>query len=132
MSAIKDNSYTIELNGKKYRLLFTLNAMDEMQDKFGGYDKLSEAFDQSNPNMFKDLRWMLTLLINEGLEDGETEFTEKQVGKLVHMGNLPQIKDGIFRAFGRSVTGGNEAKTDDGQKEETENEEGNMNAAQGL
>ena len=35
--------------------------------KFGGYDKLSEVFNKDNPNLFKDTRWLLTLLINEAL-----------------------------------------------------------------
>ena len=36
------------LNGKEYSLLFSLNALDEMQDRFGGYDKLAEVFNDSN------------------------------------------------------------------------------------
>lgn len=91
MSAIKDGRMPVELNGKTYYLLFSLNALDEMQDRFGGYDKLDKAFDQSNPTMIKDLRWLLTLIINEGMEEGETPLTEQQVGKLIHIGNLPQI-----------------------------------------
>lgn len=47
----------VELNGKTYYLLFSLNALDEMQDRFGGYDKLDKAFDQSNPTMIKDLQY---------------------------------------------------------------------------
>ena len=85
MSAIKDGRMPVELNGKTYYLLFSLNALDEMQDRFGGYDKLDKAFDQSNPNMIKDLRWLLTLIINEGMEEGETPLTELQVGKLIHI-----------------------------------------------
>ena len=54
----------MELNGKEYHLLFSLNALDEMQDRFGGYDNLNVAFDSNNPNMIKDLRWLLTLVIN--------------------------------------------------------------------
>ena len=67
MSAIKDGGYTVELKGKEYRLLFTLNALDEIQTKFGGYDKLNEIFNQSNPDWVKDTKWLLTMLINEGL-----------------------------------------------------------------
>ena len=85
MSAIKDGRMPVELNGNTYYLLFSLNALDEMQDRFGGYDKLDKAFDQSNPTMIKDLRWLLTLIINEGMEEGETPLTEQQVGKLIHI-----------------------------------------------
>ena len=118
----------VELNGKTYYLLFSLNALDEMQDRFGGYDKLDKAFDQSNPTMIKDLRWLLTLIINEGMEEGETPLTEQQVGKLIHIGNLPQIKDAIFSAFAYSTNGGEEKETADGEADTTE--EGNRVAVQ--
>lgn len=122
MSAIKDGRFPVELGGKEYHLLFSLNALDEMQDRFGGYDKLDKAFDQSNPNMIKDLRWLLTLVINEGLEEGEQELTEKQVGKLIHIGNLPLIKDAIFNAFVYSTNGGEERDDTDREDNETEGE----------
>lgn len=116
------------LNGKEYYLLFSLNALDEMQDRFGGYDKMDKAFDRSNPNMIKDLRWLLTLVINEGMEEGQEPLTEKQVGRFIHMGNMPQIKDAIFAAFVYSVNGGEEKAAG----EEAEDlEEGNTAAVQG-
>ena len=43
MGALKSGAFPVELNGKEYGLLFSLNALDEVQEKFGGYDKLSEA-----------------------------------------------------------------------------------------
>ena len=57
MSALKDGGYTVTLKGKEYRLLFTLNALDEIQGKFGGYDKLNEVFNQNNPDWVKDTKW---------------------------------------------------------------------------
>lgn len=128
MSAIKDGRMPVELNDKTYYLLFSLNALDEMQDRFGGYDKLDKAFDQSNPTMIKDLRWLLTLIINEGMEEGETPLTEQQVGKLIHIGNLQQIKDAIFSAFVYSANGGEEKEAADGEADTTE--EGNRVAVQ--
>lgn len=113
------------LNGKEYHLLFSLNVLDEMQDRFGGYDKLDKAFDSNNPNMIKDLRWLLALVINEGMEEGEKQLTEAQVGKMIHLGNLPQIKDAIFAAFVYSANGGEEKKA--GEEIEDENE-GNRTA----
>lgn len=125
MSAIKDGRLPVELNGKEYHLLFSLNILDAMQDRFGGYDKLDKAFDSSNPNMIKDLRWLLTLVINEGMEEGKELLTELQVGKMIHLGNLQQIKDAIFAAFVYSMNGGEEKVTT-----EEETEEGNTAAVQ--
>lgn len=116
----------MELNGKEFYLLFSLNALDEMQERFGGYDNLDKAFDKNNSDMIKDMRWLLTLIINEGLEEGEQPLTEKQVGKLIHIGNLNQIKDAIFSAFAYSVNGGEEPEKTAGAA----GTEGNTAAAQ--
>ena len=43
MSAIKNGVYTVTLKGKEYGILFSLNALDEVQGRFGGYDKLEDA-----------------------------------------------------------------------------------------
>lgn len=122
MSAIKDSGYAIELKGKEYRLLFTLNALDEIQTRFGGYDKLNKVFDQNNPNWVKDTRWLLTLLINEGiLEEDENAETmkEERVGRLIHVGNLEQIQQAIFASFAKGTAGDgeDEQETMEGQEE---------------
>ena len=59
MGALKSGAFPVELNGKEYGLLFSLNALDEVQEKFGGYDKLSEVFNKDNPNLFKDTKSMI-------------------------------------------------------------------------
>ena len=126
MSAIKDGGYTVELKGKEYRLLFTLNALDEIQTKFGGYDKLNEIFNQSNPDWVKDTKWLLTLLINEGLleEDENAEIMEEQkVGRLIHVGNLAEVQRAIFASFAAGTAG-------DGENEEEREEAGEMKAGQ--
>lgn len=42
MSAIRDGRYPVELD-KERKLLFDLNVLDEVNDKFGGMEKLGEA-----------------------------------------------------------------------------------------
>ena len=99
MGALKSGAFPVELNGKEYGLLFSLNALDEVQEKFGGYDKLSEVFNKDNPNLFKDTRWLLTLLINEALlaEDENAQLLEeKRVGRLIHAGNLQEVQNAMF------------------------------------
>ena len=130
MSAIKDGRYPINLNGKEYYLLFSLNALDALQDKYGGYDKLGEIFDSNNKDIFKDLRWLLTMLINEGLEDDEPQLTEQRVGKLIH---LSEIKTAIYKSFAYGVNGGEQPETEEteaGAENDTEDDEGNRQSAQ--
>lgn len=52
MGALKSGAFPVELNGKEYGLLFSLNALDEVQEKLGGYDKLSEVFNKDNPRRY--------------------------------------------------------------------------------
>ena len=130
MSAVKDGGYVVTLKGKDYRLLFTLNALDEIQTKFGGYDKLNEIFNQSNPDWVKDTKWLLTLLINEGLleEDENAEIMEEQrVGRLIHVGNLAEVQRAIFASFAAGTAGDGE---NTGETEEEREEAGEMKAGQ--
>lgn len=133
MSAIKDGRYPITLNGKDYYLLFSLNALDALQDKYGGYDKLSDIFREDNKDIFKDLRWLLTMLINEGLEDDEEPLTEQRVGKLIHLGNIGMIKTAIYKSFAYGVNGGEQPETEEteaGAENDTKDDEGNKQSAQ--
>ena len=124
MSAIKDGRYKVELNGKAYYMLFSLNVLDEIQDRFGGYDKLDEALGESK-DMIKNIRWLFTILLNEGREDGEPELTEKEVGRLIHVGNLNDIKGAIFNAFAYGAAGDENTESAD-----DEGDEGNRQSAQ--
>lgn len=112
MSVIKDGRYPVEIGGKTYHLLFSLNALDELQDKFGGYDKLAEAMSQDNKDWIKNTKWLLAMLINEGAEEGEPEVTERQVGRMIHTGNITEIQETMLKAFsvGTSGTAEPEAK----------------------
>ena len=114
-----------------FYLLFSLNALDALQDKYGGYDKLSDIFNENNKDIFKDLRWLLTMLINEGLEDDEPELTEQKVGKLIHLGNIGMIKTAIYKSFAFGVNGGEEQTEEtEAGADDTEDDEGNRQSAQ--
>lgn len=129
MRAIKDGGAAVTLKGEKYRLLFTLNALDELQEKFGGYNKLNEVFDKNNPDWVKDTRWLLTLLINEGLQEEDEAaslLTEQQVGRMIHIGNLGEVQRAIYASFAEGTAGGGE-DAGEGDREET----GETGAGQG-
>lgn len=111
---------------KERHLLFSLNAIDEMQDKFGGFDRLDKVL--SGKDSIKNLRWLLTVLLNEGAEEGEAELTEKQVGKLIHTGNFSEVKSAIFKAFSMGNNGTAEPPESD---EEDDGEDDEKNAEAG-
>ena len=56
---------------------FTLNAIDDIQDKFDiSIENLTELFDNSKTNI-KAIRYLLTVLINEGIDYKNDETGEK-------------------------------------------------------
>ena len=97
---------------KERHLLFSLNAIDEMQDKFGGFDRLDTVL--SGKDSIKNLRWLLTVLLNEGAADDEEPLTEKQVGKLIH-GQQRNARTARTGRRGRGRRRGHRKKRNSGQ-----------------
>ena len=128
MSAIKDGRVPITLDRERH-LLFSLNAIDEMQDKFGGFDRLDKVL--SGKDSIKNLRWLLTLLLNEGADEGEEMLTEKQVGKLIHTGNFLEVKSSIFKAFSLGNNGTEEPPARDDEEDDEEDTDNEKNATAG-
>lgn len=116
MSAIRDGRYPVELDRER-KLLFDLNVLDEVNDRFGGVEKLGDAL--QGKESARNLRWLLTLMLNEGRDEGEPELTEKQVGKMVHAGNLADARLAIMKA----ITIGNRGTIE--ENAEDEDDEGN-------
>ena len=130
MSAIKDGRYPVNIGGKERHLLFSLNALDEIQDKFGGYDKLAEVFNQDNKEWIKNTKWLLALLVNEGAEEGEPEVTEKQVGRWIHTGNIVEVKSAILKAFAVGTNGNNNTQEEEPGVTSDGEDEGNAESGQ--
>lgn len=144
MSAIKDARYTVTLD-KERHLYFSLYVMDEMQDKFGGFDKLDQAM--KGKQALENVCWILTRLLNEGaaltafLESGDISKAEKIderiVKLLVNPSNINEMKTAIFKAFslGNSGTAEPPARDDEEEEEEEEDDgednENGKNAAAG-
>lgn len=129
MSALQNGAYPITLNGKEYGLLFSLNALDAIQEKFGGYDKLGEIFDRSSKDLFKNVKWLFALLINEArLADDENAelLAEERVGRMITARNMGEIQNAIYAAFAKGTAGD---KVETGEDEE-ESEEGETKAGQ--
>lgn len=127
MSAIKDGRLPITLD-KERHLLFSLNVLDELQDKAGGYDKLDVFL--SGKDLFKNLRWLLTLLINEGADEKEEPLSEKQVGKLIHSGNFVEMQNAIYKAFAKGSNGDDQTEEHIEDSDE-EDDEKNSQSGQG-
>lgn len=81
----------ISVNEKEYPLVFNLNVMEKIQDKYETLEKWGELTDGKTQELnVKALKFGITEMINEGVdienENLETKrafVTEKQVGRII-------------------------------------------------
>ena len=57
----------IEIAGKEYPLNFSKKAMKEMSAKYGGIEKIGDAFSGDAVKALDEVVWMLHLLIEQGV-----------------------------------------------------------------
>ena len=82
---VKPTTNTVVLrDGKQRTIRYDLNAMAEMEDRYGSVDKAFEALDS---NSIKAVRFMLWA----GLIHEDPDLTEKQVGGLIDMQYLGDL-----------------------------------------
>ena len=124
MSIIRDGRCPITLD-KERKIIFDLNVLDEVNDKFGGLNDLGEKL--SGKEGPRNMRWLATVMLNEAIEENETPLTEKQVGRMIHSGNLAYVKTAIFRCIAVGNVGEDAAKETEESEEENE---GNAAAGQ--
>lgn len=90
---IKSKEVKITLNdGVERTLKFDLNAMAELEDKYGTVDA---AFEQLDKNSIKALRFILWA----GLVHEDASLTEMQVGSLIDMKLMQEVAGTLGKAF---------------------------------
>ena len=115
MSDLRPHGVKINLGGEEYQLLFTINAIDEIQTEmnlplFEAISKVAGAADGStNPETLKAFRKVLTIL----LQDAGADLTEKDVGRIVTWGDFRDYAGAILEAFGISLPEPSEDDDDD-------------------
>lgn len=92
MVNFKDTTKEFEYQGKKYVLAFNLNAMADIEDKYGSVAKWGEMVDASDIKKvnISALRFGLMCMINEGIDienekngTHEAFITERQAGRII-------------------------------------------------
>lgn len=90
---MKEISKTLEYKGKEYKLVFNLNVMEVIQDKYGtleNWGKLTDGTGNDGEPNAKAVIFGITAMLNEGIdidneENGTEEkmLTNKQVGRMI-------------------------------------------------
>lgn len=90
---MKEISKEFEYKGKKYKLVFNLNVMEVIQDKYGtleNWGKLTDGAENDGEPNAKAVIFGITAMLNEGIDienegNGTEEkmLTNKQVGRMI-------------------------------------------------
>lgn len=90
---MKEISKTLEYKGKTYKVVFNLNVMEVIQDKYGtleNWGKLTDGAENDGEPNAKAVIFGITAMLNEGIdidneENGTKEkmLTNKQVGRMI-------------------------------------------------
>ncbi len=110
---MKNKIIHIDVKDKKIPLIFNLNVMEEIQEKYGSLEKWSEATQGDAEPMIKNLKAGVMAMINEAIdieneENGtnETPLSEKQVGRVLSEVGLEEITKKIHEITVASTDSG--------------------------
>lgn len=109
----------LETESEKYPLVFSLNVMEAIQDKYGSIDKWSSLIQKNGEPDIKALKFFMTEAINEGIEieneknnEKRKSVTSKQVGRILTEVGLSGTANKIMTTISESI------QTDDTSKNE--------------
>lgn len=104
MSDLNPKGMEIELGGTKYKMLLTINVIDDLQDQFDApISDILELLDDGR-KQFKVIKALLSAMINEGIDEFDPScphVTERLIGRKLDMQELSaaDAREKIFGAF---------------------------------
>lgn len=105
LKSIKNNTVAIKLlDGKERTLRYTLNAMTELEDRYGSVE---EAFKQLEEGRIKAVRCVLWA----GLIHEDPTLTELEVGNLIDMRYMSDLMNSMNNAIDNDMPESNEQES---------------------
>jgi hypothetical protein len=105
IKSVKPRVKTITLNdGVEREVRFTLNAMAELEERYGSVDAAFKAVDEGSVKAARCVLWA-------GLMEAHPELTEQQVGSLIDIQLMKDIMDSVAEAVSDDMP---EADTNEG------------------
>ncbi len=118
----------LETETEKYPLVFSLNVMESIQDKYGSIEKWSRLIQREGEPDIKALKFFMTEAINEGIEIENEKNTEKRkpitlkkVGRILTEVGLSGTANKIMTTISESIQAENAPKNEFTTKNQTEN-----------
>ena len=108
---MKDYKFELETEGKKYKLVFNLNVMQEIQEEYETLEKWGELTDGTSGEVnVKALIFGLTAMMNEAIEiendekgTNEPLLTKKQVGRIITKAGVNESAEKLNKAIVEST-----------------------------
>lgn len=134
MRELRPEGVEIEFGGREYRLLFTLNVVDEIQEHYDSgmflvlkrlfptkeTEETENEFDRKRRDSDRVLRYILTTLINEDIDMQNEDCDEKHphvderyVGRRITGRNKVRIVEAVIQAFVGESGNETEEETED-------------------
>ena len=123
---MKDIMDTLKYKDKEYELIFDLNVLQEMQDKYGTMTKcLDEAYGKKTGEpSIKAIAFLVTAMMNEAIDikneekgTNEPPVTEKMANRMLsefmrNSGDLSALVSKIDDLMAKSLQGGEDSKNE--------------------
>jgi hypothetical protein len=116
MRDLRPKGIEINIDGKQRSLLFTINVIDELQERYdlAIYEVIQKLFSEEEKDKkesYKVLKCITTVLINEDVaihndesEEKWEEVTEKYIGRKLTIENMGYVAILILKAYQNSLT----------------------------
>lgn len=130
MSDLRPRGVKCEIGGQERNLLFTINAIDSIQEKCNAplFDAIKYVAMAASGKMDHDTlvqyRAIVTVLLND---ENDGALTEKEVGKMITIENYRSVADRVLNAFGISMPDPDEG---DDMEDDEEDEHPNVETGQ--
>ena len=115
MNAIIDNkkNNTIEIDGEKYELVASLDALAEITERYDGIDNMTAVLkgDKDPGKQFREIIWIITLFANQPIimhnykcpGDPKELLTEKFVGLFADPSKIKNANSLIFNTINKGM-----------------------------
>jgi hypothetical protein len=92
VKTLLNKGVTVELGGKQYILKYDLNAFAEIEDLHGSISDILVKMENGSAKAIRALIWA-------GLLNNEDYPTEKEVGQMINLSDMPMLSEKIQEAI---------------------------------
>lgn len=94
------NGAKIELGGKEYEIALDFNAICDMEEKYGSFQKAAQVLDGigsnfDKPGAMKEIRFILCVM----LRHTDEKMTEREAGRLMTLTDMQKIMNSLGEAM---------------------------------